>query len=417
MAEPSKRAVVIGVNKYEDERIDDLRGAENDAREIAGRLREYGEFHIPDSSFLLGSDATADKIRTAISDLLWDSERCGFSLFYFSGHGFTDGYGNGYIAPCNMLPDKPFVRGIRMQELREMVLKATGKNRVLAILDCCYSGAITDGKGGEMGTVEPPLDSWFQTLEDQEQGRGRIILASSPKDQKSYEVFRPHELGGEPAHHHGAFTYHLLEGLDGKAAMDTEFRVTLSELYSYVSKEMQPPEYKVSMFGAAIAQFDEITLVTAREKRTIEDLLKRSRDALCNAPNKEPDWIFRSANYLGRALERSPSLQGAQEIEDRLNVHLLEFRADALNWITSNYLEAPDNCFEALGRLRSLLPKLSVRTLRQQTDADRGSLAGVCRVARGLSAKEDFFVEISSTQSRMISVPPALLTGTGAGKV
>src|SRR5687767_10120203 len=120
MAEP-RRAVVVGVNKYMDVKIPELKGAANDALEMRRTLIDSGGFQIEDSHVLLDKDATCQAVRKAISDLLWKTEACSLALFYFSGHGFEDGRGNGYIAPHDMASNEPFVCGIRMQELRELV--------------------------------------------------------------------------------------------------------------------------------------------------------------------------------------------------------------------------------------------------------------------------------------------------------
>src|SRR5262245_691061 len=127
-----RRAVVIGVNKYEDAGIPELKGAENDATELYERLtdQDSGGFEVAKGHFLTGKDATSDAIRQALSDLFWKTEESDLSVFYFSGHGFQDGYGDGYIAPWNMRRNDPMVRGIRMSFLTDLVLRAKMKNAV-----------------------------------------------------------------------------------------------------------------------------------------------------------------------------------------------------------------------------------------------------------------------------------------------
>src|SRR5258708_7898768 len=142
-----KRAVVIGVNEYRDARVPALTGAVNDAEEFRDRLRELGNFEIADNHFLTNKNANCTAIRKAMSDLLWKIDSSPLSLFYFSGHGFQDEYGNGYIAPYDIDSREPLVCGIRMQELTELLLAAKNKDVALVILDCCYSGVATQAKG------------------------------------------------------------------------------------------------------------------------------------------------------------------------------------------------------------------------------------------------------------------------------
>ena len=175
-----RRAVVIGVNKYQDPTIPELMGAENDASDIYERLgdAQSGGFKIEKEHFLIGNNATCDAIRKSISDLLWKTDSTTLSLLYFSGHGFHDEYGNGYIAPWDIRRDEPLVRGIRMQELTELLQLAKKKQAILLILDCCYSGIATEGKGDmAVGMESPQLEQWFSPLNSKDSGKGKIVVA------------------------------------------------------------------------------------------------------------------------------------------------------------------------------------------------------------------------------------------------
>ena len=44
--ETPRRAVIVGINKYDDDDITDLAGAENDANEMYDKLTQYGDFEI-----------------------------------------------------------------------------------------------------------------------------------------------------------------------------------------------------------------------------------------------------------------------------------------------------------------------------------------------------------------------------------
>src|SRR5262249_55573377 len=57
-------------------------------------------------------------------------------------------------------------------------------------------------------------------------GRGRFLIASCDRGQKSIEA--------EPLRH-GLFTYHLLQGLRGAGDRDGDGRVSVAELFGYVS--------------------------------------------------------------------------------------------------------------------------------------------------------------------------------------
>ena len=88
-----KRAVIVGINEYEDDAITNLIGAVNDAEDVYQRLTDFGNFTVDYK--LTNEQATCYAVRKAISDLLWQTDPCDLALFYFSGHGITDGRGNG----------------------------------------------------------------------------------------------------------------------------------------------------------------------------------------------------------------------------------------------------------------------------------------------------------------------------------
>src|SRR5262249_8949904 len=149
MMDGARRAVVIGINDYENEKIEKLSGAVCDATEIHEILSRNGRFTIDDKHFLTDKRATSESIRRAISDLFWSTDGCDIALFYFSGHGKRDHFGHGYLLPHDAHHDAPFVRGIRIQELKQLFLHAPCKETCIMILDCCYSGIATQVERGE----------------------------------------------------------------------------------------------------------------------------------------------------------------------------------------------------------------------------------------------------------------------------
>jgi uncharacterized caspase-like protein len=60
-------------------------------------------------------------------------------ILYFSGQGIVDENKEGYLAPYDMDPEDPFLYGINMKELRNVISKSKNKASVVMILDCCYA--------------------------------------------------------------------------------------------------------------------------------------------------------------------------------------------------------------------------------------------------------------------------------------
>ena len=186
-----KRAVIVGVNEYDDKAIPALKGAEKDAQEVKDILTLQGDFEVADGHFLIGKDATYKNVRRALSDLLWKTDPSPVSLFYFSGHGFQDSYGAGYIAPWDMEKQRPFVKGIEMQGVRRLALQSPNKDAVVLVLDCCYAGVAADEKGASeaLDTADKAFSGMSGMFEASEKAAelatGVYVFSSSANDQTS----------------------------------------------------------------------------------------------------------------------------------------------------------------------------------------------------------------------------------------
>jgi hypothetical protein len=263
MAE-TRRAVVIGINDYDDPKTN-LSGAVKDAEEIYDILKEHGGFTINEKKHrLLNRQATCENIRAAISDLFWKTDdKCDVALFYFAGHGIRDHFGYGYLLPQDANCAEPFVKGIKIQELKDLFLHSKLRTTGIMILDCCYSGIATDTRGPEALSGDPTakerVESYYQDLKLHEDlklpdtAEGRFILASADANKTAREVELKHALGGEK-HPHGLYSFHLIEGLRGglTGASKKEYgRVSLGALIEHLETafpgdgEHQPRQYCV----------------------------------------------------------------------------------------------------------------------------------------------------------------------------
>jgi uncharacterized caspase-like protein len=380
-----RRAVVIGINEYKDPEMEKLTGAVNDATELRDRLKASGDFDIPDEHFLRGSEATSTAIRKAISDLFWKDDRSDLSLFYFSGHGLHDEYGNGYIAPYDVDSREPLVCGIRMGELTQLLLAAKNKKAAVAILDCCFSGVATEGKSGSTAQ-EPPLRDWFQELQKEGVGEGRIVFASSGKDQKSRERREcVHELNNLAPHDHGAFSFQLLEGIDGKA-VDSNGAVTLQQLHAFIDREMQSDAYhKMSFFGSSLTQAQQIIIAQPSQWTNDQRSLEQVRGCL---QADDPDAIFYAATVVNTILARSPNLKVVCDVRDQINDQFRKYQNPAISWLTERRLKLFD-CRDFVIQLRQLAGDLTVQTFAAAKEGMQGLLASLCSVSYKPSTAKD----------------------------
>ena len=243
-----RRGVIIGIDEYEDPDIPNLEGARFDAIEIYERLSasEGGLFEISSDHYLIGEKATYKHIRKAISDIFRRPDDCNVVLLYFSGHGFVDANGHGYIAPRDMASEDAFICGISMEEIRRVMSESLNKKNIVMILDCCYGGIATKGLK-PMHDKEKLREDYDQSLESFS-GAGAVVLASSQEHERSSESICKHKIGDNQEHTHGRFTFHLLEGLGGEAA-NASGVITLDALRHYVENKMKDrPEQKPTMY-------------------------------------------------------------------------------------------------------------------------------------------------------------------------
>src|SRR5262249_9440154 len=146
-------------------------------------------------------------------------------LFYFAGHGVVQhvaGRDEGFLLPHDADPDDVVGSGIAMSDLARWL--GALESAAAFCLDCCHAASFLRGRVSPRAAERDMqlVPSLLQGIA----GRGRFLIASCDKGQKSLEV---EEL------RHGLFTYHLLRGLQGAGDRDGDGKVGVAELFNYVS--------------------------------------------------------------------------------------------------------------------------------------------------------------------------------------
>jgi hypothetical protein len=228
---------VIGVSMYREESLGDLEFAREDAVAVHSFYRQLG---VPSEQViqLLDEQATLANIKRSLgTELVRNaSNPDDMVLIYFAGHGErevdrssadSDGYSK-YLLPHDANRGDLFGSALSMEELSR-ILQRLGAERVVLIIDSCFSGA-----AGGRTPYEPNASSRGVTSSEflsrmADAGKGRVILTASG----SHEVAR--ESGDT---RHGIFTYFLLEGLRGAADTDHDGRIDVDEIYKFVSRKV-----------------------------------------------------------------------------------------------------------------------------------------------------------------------------------
>lgn len=227
-------AVVIGVGRYENEQIPRLRYSVADAEAIYRTL--IGVAGFKKEHVLLLTDTTERKptlrnIKWALGTFLTrQARKDDMVLIFFAGHGAPEVDPRGlerdglakYLIPIDADPDDLYSTALPMDELHTIFARLESE-RIVALLDACYSGAAGGRTFTAKRTRSGGIDDVF--LDRLTRSKGRVVITASRSTEVSIEL---PELG------HGLFTYHLLQALTGAADVNRDGIVSLQELYEYV---------------------------------------------------------------------------------------------------------------------------------------------------------------------------------------
>jgi len=228
-----KKALIISVSQYEDQmHLANLEFCENDGKSMYDVLSKQG-YLIKQK--LIGN-VKYDSFKQAVFEFFRkDVNPTDTLLFYFTGHGFTDEYGDGFFCTTDIDIMSPDEKGYSFGELTKQMDKSDCKS-IVSILDCCHSGGTLQANrwqamGPEAKEAKAVKDGRASLEKEFRQGQGRCVLASSLSNKESYN------LPGKP---YSAFTYYLMEGLKpNKKTVDEKGFVTPENLAVYVSEELK----------------------------------------------------------------------------------------------------------------------------------------------------------------------------------
>lgn len=225
-------AVVIGINNYW--KAPQLKYAVSDARAFYDYLVKKNQIPLENVKLLLNNGASLSNLRSTLgTQLKNEAGTDDMVIIYFAGHGATEGDvaspdGDGlekYLLPVDADLKDLYASALPMREI-SYILQRIRSERVVFIIDSCYSGASGGRTVKTSGTRASISDRFLDRVIS---GRGMIIMTASGANEVSEEK---DEL------HHGVFTYFLLDGLEGKADIDHDGVITVDEAYDYVSKNV-----------------------------------------------------------------------------------------------------------------------------------------------------------------------------------
>ena len=231
-------AIVIGISKYANPNVRALKYADKDARSFADYLHTpvaKGGRGVPleNVKLLLNEAATEDSIRDALFEWLKRTVPDDIFFIYFAGHGQPDPIRSTeyYFLPYDADPHRLGGTAIRQSEIKYAVERYIGAGIIVGFFDACHGAAVSD----QIARRDASADSGDvkRFLYEVASAKPGVLLFSASE---VYEVsFEGYRWGNG----HGVFTYHLIEGLKGRADQDGDNFVLLGELVDYVTEQVQ----------------------------------------------------------------------------------------------------------------------------------------------------------------------------------
>lgn len=276
----SRAALIVGIDEYLDQNVNNLSGCVNDATAINKLLARNADgsrnFETKLLVSSLGSSSVSAQLIRKELNWLFNSADLDAALFYFAGHGCLLGQ-QGHICTADAQNGLP---GIALDYVLGLANQSRARHRII-ILDSCHSGSI---RQLVVANGNAPLND------------GTAILAACRDDQFAAEN------GGR-----GLFSSLVCDALDGGAA-DVRGQVTIASIYAYVDEILSSWEQR-PLFLASLPSFISLR----KSSQAIDDEKLRQLPSLFIHPDIEfaldPSFEYTSDNADPRNVEIFRTLQ------------------------------------------------------------------------------------------------------------
>ncbi len=217
--------LAIGVSHYQRPEFD-LRFADADARAIAAMLERQRNgplYREVNTRVLTNAEVSRESILSSMETFLGRAGPNDVAVLFVAGHAVQDlASGSYYFLPFAATADNLVTAGLRMSDFDEMVRVVRRNVRGLVVmLDTCHAGALR--------LPSPELRASDEVAAGIAVGEGLFLLAATKPGEDSKE---------QPELAHGAFTYALLEGLEGGADAHGDGLLSVSDLFGYVARRV-----------------------------------------------------------------------------------------------------------------------------------------------------------------------------------
>lgn len=265
MSNDSKFAVIVGIAQYE-QPINSLIYTRKDAEALYEILIDPKRGGYPTDQIDLLIDEEDSKLMPTRSNIMFQinqitkfAEESNTILFNFSGHGMEED-GASYLLPADAKIGILRETAISLQWIKEKLSQSHAKAKII-ILDSCHAGARLDKS--TMGSMTQKFSEEISKF-----GEGFATLSSCKLNEVSYEWNEKE---------HGVFSYHLIEGLKGKADSNSDGRITIPEVSDYVTRKVKEWAFKNNKLQSPTLEYKvsgDILLVHVPKQISTQDLGK-----------------------------------------------------------------------------------------------------------------------------------------------
>ncbi len=353
-----KYALIIGNTEYIDSGLAELTAPGKDAEDFARVLKDKEICAFDEVNVLLNQPEYM--VRGTIDEFFDQKKPDDLLLLYFSGHGVRDELGSLYLAVKNTIRTRLRSTAIKSDYIREAMDQSRSKRQVL-ILDCCNSGAFSQGTKAATGVS-------IGTATEFEAGYGRIILTASDSTQFAWEG---NKVIGETDN--SLFTHFLVKGLEGEADLDGDGSITVDELYDYTYERVKlatpkqtPSKFSSRQQGEIILR--QITRITDIKPvplpQELTDAMENTLPFIREAAVKQLESLFKGRN-LGLARSAEEALRRIKANDDSNRI-----RESAAQALGSARAEAERKAREEAERI-AILKAQEELLAREKTETER----------------------------------------------
>jgi caspase domain-containing protein len=223
-----KYALVVGIGKFKDPRIPQLRYTAKDAEDFKDFLidPQGGRFEPDHVRLLVNEKATREAILKELQWIFLRAREQDLLLVYISSHGSPrEGdlglQGVGYIVTYDTNRDDMFIDALEFQDFSEKVSLIKARRKV-TFLDTCYSGQAL--RPGEKNLAITALGVSAETAKLFTSAEGSYLITSSDSTEQSWESDQLQN---------SFFTYYLLAALRQRGEPPT-----LKEVFASLSRQV-----------------------------------------------------------------------------------------------------------------------------------------------------------------------------------